>query len=411
MKHYFIFFSFVLVTSFAIAQTRQQDSIWNIYLNEYKKHPEKQIPRDTVYRNKYQHQTTKSKATYYRISYPIGSYYIVNSYYMNGTLKMEALCDSSGAGNGPCIYYHPNGDIESSGQFEHNKPVGKWYSYNSKGEPVYSEHFRSASDPKPYVHKSWIPENQSSLFLWNISYRYKLNKGILSSGHGWGIELGLNPGYLISQKLLLGVFGGWGMRDILYPTRFENSYLKDFNAEFDGTTLSGNDSVVVNYMASVMQKKGYFHELNVYGGVMIKLPYDYMPVIKVYTGTSGFLYKTLSKTVQLKPYDPSHQGYDNDYLSIERRLAWGLEVFLYNGRTKVREYDFTYAQKKKWRWSYNLFALSVYVEQFNTSNTRFTYSDGVHDVDVKMSSFMSPAFMNRHKKDYNIGLRLSLGSF
>lgn len=375
----------------------------------------KMAPKDTIFYDANWNTCDKAYALYYRLVYLEGDLYIVNDYYLNGILQMSAKCTSlePEIKHGIATYYYPNGKRKSKGAYLFDEPTGVWTYYNKFG---LSDHIYDYSyvEIATFDSSSWIPQNQSSLFIANINYRFKVNKSPLNSGHGFGIEVGLNLGYFISQKLLLAPFGGLSTRDLLYQTKFNSGYLNDFNSNFNGTDMQGNDSMVVNYMASIINEKGYFHDRTVYYGLMIKLPYKYMPIIKVYKGGSSLAYKTSREPIQPKPYVPSEKRDDNDYFDIYRKMNWGFEVFLYNGRTRVIDYNyqsFPYAKKKNLRWCSNLLAVSMYFEEYDTYHTTFSFSDGYHNIDVPMQSFMNQNFMNRNKKEYNIGIRLSYGVF
>lgn len=357
----------------------------------------------------------RNQAAYYRLIKKTKRGYLVNDFYINGNPQMKARYSSIAPEikHGKCIYYHTNGKIESEGHYYNDTAVGYWYYHNTKGRFTHQKKFKDAYIPT-YDSSSWKPQNQSSLLIANVNYRFNFNNSQINSGHGLGLEFGFNLGYFISQKFLFAPFVGMGMRDLFYQTKFTSGYVQSFNNNYYGNTLTGNDSIVVNYMKNLINSKGYFHERNSYAGVMMRLPFKYMPIIKLYTGESSLAYKTLNETIQLKPYVSGDKKTDNDYFDITRRMNWGAEIFLYNGRTRVRNYDntvFSVAQCKRLKWSTNLLALSVYIQEFDTYHSHFTFSDGYHDVSVSMSTFMNSSFMQSHKKDYFIGLRLSYGVF
>lgn len=370
---------------------------------------------DTIYFDKDWKECEKVSALYFRLITTRDSLYQVNDYYLDGTLQMSALCSSINPEikHGLCTYYHPNGKRERKGMYYNDKPIGVWNYYNKRGIN-YNYYDYSFEEVKSFDSSSWKSINQSSLFIGNINYRFKINKGSINSGHGFGIEAGLNLGYFFSQKLLAAPFLGWGMRDILYNTRFNSNYLNDFNNNYNGTSLTGNDSIAINYMADLMNKKGYFHDLTTYYGLMIKLPFNYMPIVKIYRGNTSLSYKTLNETIQLEPRVSSDKKTDKDYYDISRKMNWGVELFLYNGHTQITNYGNTSLSAKirrKYKWSINALAFSIYAEEYDTYHSRFSFSDGYHNIDVPMESFMNKSFMNKYKKEYYVGLRLSCGIF
>ncbi len=374
---------------------------------------------DTLYFDNSGKSCQKEKANYYRLIQSVDREYKIRDFYMSHILKREVMATSLDPEvlDGQCTYYHINGKIRVSGVYNHGKRVGIWNEYNSKGKLINSYDYDKDQRQeliKTFDSSSWVSQNQSSLFIINANYRFKMNAGYLSSGHGFGAEFGFNLGYFISQKFLLAPFVGIGTRDILYQTKFTPGYMSDFNRGFNSSQLSGNDSLIVNYMASIMSDKGYYHQRLSYYGLMIKLPYKYIPILKMYTGESSLSFNTFNEPVQPQPLTPSNRKTDKDYFDITQKLNWGFEVFLYNGRTRVRNSELPLLnskQKQRLKWSSNLLALSLYIEQYGNSKSKFTYSNGYYNIHVPMSSFMTQEYMNKYKKTYNIGIRLSCGIF
>lgn len=277
-----------------------------------------------------------------------------------------------------------------------------------------------AIDPlkAPYVYAddsvSWKPINQSSFFVGNLYYRFRLNKKPLNSGNGPGVELGLNFGYLFNQKLLIAPYVGYGRRDIFWYTRYSNSYLADFDANFDGSNLHGNDSTIIYRTRQLMAEGRYFHDRQSYYGIMIRLPYTWAPVVKIYRGEYSSAIKTIESTVQLQPIVSSDKLYDNDYYDISRDLNIGVEVMLLSGYSKKSPYaadNYFIPKSKRKDFLSHLGCISIYFEQLNFKSTHYSFSDGYHNVDVPMSNFMSKEFMNKHKFEYNLGLKMSFGFY
>jgi hypothetical protein len=371
---------------------------------------------DTLFFNKKWKKCERNSAAYYRLISKADSLYIVNDFYMNGRIQMEAIYSSLDpeVKNGKCTYYNKKGVKTSQGEYKNDLQSGVWkyWGKNSKDSSIVD-----LSLPKPdyYDSVSWKPQNQSSLIIANFNYRGNLNKRMLSSGHGFGAELGFNFGYFISQKLLLGAFGGWATRDILWNTSFNRGYLNEFNTSFNGSSLNGNDSIVVNKMASLFNQGGYFHDRSFYWGLIFRLPFRYAPIVKVYRGYVSSSYKSSSANrVILNPFVSSDKKFDHDYYDLVRNIDFGVELFLYNGRSRVQDYDpnsYPKAKKKKLRWNKNVLGLSIYIEKLDAYHSAFSYTDGYHDVKVSFERVMSSDFLQKHKTEYNVGLRLSYGAF
>lgn len=256
------------------------------------------------------------------------------------------------------------------------------------------------------------PLNQSSLFIANASYRMKANKSPLHSGRGLGFELGLNLGYFVSQKLLIAPFIGYGFRDAILNTSYSDEYIDDLSNSYDPSILNRTDKLAVDRLVSFIKNGDDFHETVDYYGLMIRLPFRYSPIIKIYTGNVSQLYKTFDQ-LALDTTISSNGKYDHDYLSIDSKMKWGAEFFLYNGVSKSFQYDYlnTMIKEKDLNFSLNIIALSVYFEQIDNSNASFYFTNGPENVRVPLKNVMSQSFMDKYRKDVNFGFRLSCGMF
>lgn len=255
--------------------------------------------------------------------------------------------------------------------------------------------------------------NQSSLIILNANYRVKVNKSQLNSGRGLGLEIGFNIGYFFSQNLLIAPFGGVGFRDAFLNTGFRDSYIADVNSSFNPSGLNRSDSIVATSIISFMNKNGNnFHDNTEYFGLMLKLPYRYCPTLKVYTGSIYQQFKT-GLQLRLDSNLTSSDKFDYDYYSIQSKIKWGAEVYLFNGFSKSYQYNYPFEiiKKKDLKFKLSILLLSFYYEQIDNSKTTFKFTNGPENVSVPFEKVMSQAFRAKYKNDYNFGFRLSVGMF
>ena len=180
MLKYLILFIFFLKAIDIYCQDDSRDSLRAIAL--------KQIPTDTIFFDKEWKVCDRSTAEYYRLIQEYNGLYQVTDYYKNGVPQMTATCSSlyPEVKEGEVVFYYPNGKVESKGMYVNNEPKGVWRYYNKKGW------LESTNDydyvPEPHLDSTdFVPFNQSSFFVANIYYRYKLNKASINSSHGFGI--------------------------------------------------------------------------------------------------------------------------------------------------------------------------------------------------------------------------------
>lgn len=90
---------------------------------------------DTLYYDNTWKPCQEKEAKYYRLTELVDGVYQIRDFYTNGVLQMEASATSIEPEifNGACSYYHPNGNLESTGVYYNGHRVGIWKSYNAKG--------------------------------------------------------------------------------------------------------------------------------------------------------------------------------------------------------------------------------------------------------------------------------------
>jgi hypothetical protein len=242
----------------------------------------------------------------------------------------------------------------------------------------------------------------------DVNERMRISPNVLNSGKGIGLELGFNPGYFFNRHLLLGVFGGIAMRDILYNTGFKSSYRNDFNQAFNGSGFHGNDSLVVNQVASYINT-GSFHDQEIYYGIIFRLPYKWAPVVKVYTGQLNWVYKTQYHL----PVTPSSETRnDNDHYNISHTIKWGAEVFLFGGHTRITDYGaLPFSKKKPHLFSTHVLPLSFFIERIGSEQSKFNWEDGQISVTIPANKILSPAFMQKYSANFYYGFRIFFGTF
>ncbi len=328
---------------------------------------------------------------------------------MNGTLQMEAQYSSipSNMRSGKCTFYNADGSKFSEGEYSDGNKRGVWTLWGNSGkDPVlknYSEYTHDVT--------SRLPQNQSSLVIANINYRYKISKTALSSGRGLGVEIGYNFGYYLSQKFLFAVIGGVGFKDHLWNSTFSENYMTDFNSSLQLENMAGNDSIVVNSFSGLMNTGAKFHELESYAGLALRLPFRYAPVIKIYRGNLGSSYKTgYGSGLPLRPAD--NEQSDHLYYDILTKIKWGTEVLLWSAGTETMNYLSAFRNyKKEHCWLINKFALSVYYEELDTYNSEFEYQGGSYLIHVPFKEALDKNFLQKYSTEHRIGIRLSYGIY
>ena len=246
----------------------------------------------------------------------------------------------------------------------------------------------------------------SSLFLLTAGYRIPVNSSkINNSGHGIYLEGGINAGYLISKQNVIGLYAGWGFMDKLWNTSFNQNFSNDYSASVKKeNNFSKTDSIIINSSVELFKtKKGTsdiapgcqmnsFNNYSLYFGIVIKLPYKYLPTLKLYKGT-------------MRSY---HKGEENvldnnsDYSIFElRRNMYGCELMILNLD------QILHSSKIKKTTNKNRSAgLSIYYENYDFYNSNLYYYDGISKTTLSLKEFISSEFLNKYRNEFNAGFKL-----
>ncbi|MCB0791495.1 MAG: energy transducer TonB [Flavobacteriales bacterium] len=101
-----------------------------------------------VYLDQVLHVTVEKKAVYYRQNEGMqGTYFLGRTYTMSGKLKAEGTYVDADLllEQGHFIFYHPNGRVESTGDYSMGRKTGVWLRYDAKGDELAEKVY----DPEP----------------------------------------------------------------------------------------------------------------------------------------------------------------------------------------------------------------------------------------------------------------------
>lgn len=248
---------------------------------------------------------------------------------------------------------------------------------------------------------------ESSAFLFTAGYKMPVNKNtIINSGHGLYLEGGLNPGRLISKNLVFGIYVGWAFQDRLWSTSFNQDFTNDFKASISkDQNFTGLDSAVISSSSDLFKNtKGNsitlpgcemksFHNYSYYYGVVLKLPYKYIPIIKLYTGTTRSHYQGGGNIATNQ----------TDYNIFElRRVMYGCELVIFKGVQNLLT-----GKNQKKHSNRHTGALSVYYESCNFSKSSLYFYDGINRTDIALNKFTNSSFLNKYKNEVSLGFKIS----
>ena len=250
-------------------------------------------------------------------------------------------------------------------------------------------------------------QHQLSLIWFNSGYRVPVNKqNILNSGHGLYVELGINPGTLISKDLVLAIYGGWAFMDKAWNTFFNKDFSKNYkNAMIQQENQSSLDSAVIQSSSLLFDTKtgnsismpgcemNSFHNYAMYFGIVIKLPHKNSPILKLYKGSLRSHYQGDGNIVS--------KNMDFNIFEIRRMMYGGELMVLHTNQMFKKEKNIKTSRKRGHG------ALSIYYETSDFYNASLYFYDGVNRKTIPFKNFIKQDFLTHYKREVFWGFKLS----
>lgn len=141
-----------------------------------------QNAQERYYIDKSGNRVEKEKAQLYREIQKKDDLYHIKDYYLSGQLQMEGFSKVEKVERltdleGKFVFYHENGQVESSGEMQDGKPLNEIRQFDDKGRLIYVEYIKPEGGYRRerYVHKT--PKNPQTLLY--IIEDYSENKQIV----------------------------------------------------------------------------------------------------------------------------------------------------------------------------------------------------------------------------------------
>lgn len=263
--------------------------------------------------------------------------------------------------------------------------------------------YTSNSQNAPSLKKDHGSADMQSVLLFTAGYKVPTNKStIINSGHGIYLEAGINPGKLINENLTLGLFGCVAFKDRLWNTSFTNNFAQDYASSINTEKkYSQTDSAII-YSANTLFKnsKGRdismpgcqsnsFHNSSLYYGILIQLPYPWLPGIKIYRGITKTHFQCDGNLIT--------KNKEYNVVELERKM-WGAEILFCH---KLKHHQQPGEKKNKTR----SIGASIYFENCNFSGGSLNFNDGVISKKIYITDFMRSTFLTKYKTEIYYGIK------
>lgn len=243
-----------------------------------------------------------------------------------------------------------------------------------------------------------------SVLLFSAGYRLPAYTGSISnSGRGVFLEAGVNAGRLISKNVLVGIFVGWGWKDNLWYSGFNNGFVKDYATSIDHEKPASflDSSVVAASSGLFAAKKGRslsmpgcemssFHNYSLYYGLVVRLPLRFFPVVKLYRGSTRSHYQGPDGLVT--------SGNDYNILQLRRSL-YGCELMTLNPLRLF--YKNTVPQHLQH------IGVSVYYEYCDFYTSALYFDNSQDRRLIPLRTFVSAGLLKKYAHENLFGFKLS----
>lgn len=244
----------------------------------------------------------------------------------------------------------------------------------------------------------------NSLLLFNLGYRLPVvNSEVINSGHGVAIEAGVNPAAFIFKRTIIALYGGWSWKDNLWSTGFSDNFTRHYknSLNIEQQTNELDSAIIASSVYLFENRKGRsltmpgcemasFHDYALYYGIWLKLPFKYLPSIKIYKGTTRAHYQGGAGIITLS----------EEYTILQlRRDMHGCEVMLHD------PVGILYGKGASW---FSKMAISLYFEHYNFYSSELHFNDGDQKRNIALTSFTRNDFLQKYKSDYRLGCKISV---
>lgn len=243
----------------------------------------------------------------------------------------------------------------------------------------------------------------NSFLLLSLGYRLPIiNSGVINSGHGIALEAGINPAAFMFKHTTIALYGGWSWKDNLWSTSFDDNFVRHYKNSLNTEGVTELDSAIIASSVSLFQTKNgrsltmpgcemkSFHDYALYYGIWVKLPFKYVPSLKIYKGTLRAHYQGGSGIIT--------QAEDYNILQLRRDMH-GCEVMLHDPLGSFYN---------KRSLCLSKIAISIYFEHYNFYSSELHFNDGDQKRTIALSTFTSSGFLQKYKSDYRLGCKISV---
>ncbi len=267
----------------------------------------------------------------------------------------------------------------------------------------------------------FYPDNNVGVFYFDIGNKTEILGGFSGPGSGLYIETGFNPFVFINSGLLIAPFIGispvWGadytasfQKDLAAHYRMSTEY-EEILAEleaimYEGGSLSADDQKkldVFEYgdsLINIMATDPMAGAWSWYYGIIFRLPFKYMPVIKAYV--VNHYISIVSRSTGWVSGGVELSGSDGIWFS-----GFGADLVVFRGYTVLSEEILGQA---------NIVSVSIFCEGLDLQNARFTktYSDFWEDKSWTapvFSDFLDTAFFTENRFKFKAGIKIGFNLY
>ena len=265
------------------------------------------------------------------------------------------------------------------------------------------------SQDKDYSDSSFFPNHQEyNLFSATFSANADLPSSVSGFSIGGSIEFGMNLANFFKDDLLFSFFGGLSIMSVsTYQDNFLDALKK--NITNDPNALISNNSNSFSYESAFdelnhITNNNITAKANLYYGIILKLPYRYFPIIKLYKTKKSLFGSEKNRPVGIIVYNPDTS---NPYTKLAGNFeldGFGFEVDLFTQSI----------QHTGILGNFKIGQLSLYVEWYDIEELKLgkdSDSDAfIETTKIKLSKLLKDDsnLFNNYKREFRIGIKYGI---
>ena len=268
--------------------------------------------------------------------------------------------------------------------------------------PTYVLGQEEPMEEKSWAQKKFEPtkDTRAHFLYFSFGYNYAPNNKTFNT-KGKEFRIGVNLARLFTQKVFVGVYWGQSVINLWSDQNFSNQFVDDFNAGFEESYVSVEDSLSsLTLRNGINRVDGFYssgNQSSSLGVVISPFPDRYGGMAFIYSRINySFSFRgKFRRSLYPSSYDESNTP--NFYNVIGHKFELSAKPYLF---FHTEPFGFVTDEHYRFKDIYKFIMLSCFVEVLDLSNSSFYKSP--------LNNYVGQPFIDKYSKDIHFGFKLSL---